>query len=705
MADFFDAVLIGEGEEAILEICDRVIEARKRARSKALLLEDLSKIEGVYVPSFFQVTYGDNDRIKTIRALKKGYPHVTRRILQDLDKAPYPTSPVVPWVKTVHDRLSVEIARGCKRGCRFCHAGFIYRPYRERRPEMVETLIEKSLSSTGYDEVSFLSLSTGDYCSIEALLKSVMDRCQGEHTAVSLPSLRVETLTPDMVQQIKRVRKTGFTLAPEAATVRLRRVINKEMDEHVLLHAARILYQEGWNLIKLYFMTGLPTETEEDVREIIRLARGVLQQGKGCGRPPRLNVSVSTFVPKPHTPFQWEPQLTLEETRLWQETLRKGLNRGRIRFKWHDAKMSLLEGVFSRGDRRLSQVLYDAFRIGCRFDGWSEFFQWEPWCRAFESHNIHMAFYTRRRPHSEILPWSHIRCGVSETFLKNEWQRSRQQTPSPPCRSECTACGVCAAEKTTVVSWKMKDGGAPSPPRPPFHTKREPVKLSLEFEKVGPARFLGHLDMARAFHRAARRAGVPLRYSQGFHPSPKISFKRALPLGVESLCEQMRWEFKSPVKEESLLAAVNEQLPRGLRIKRVVHLAGDRSSTDRNRWRDRYLVAFCGSPPGDVGLRIQEFLEREQWVVPGNGNQGKCDIRPHFETMSMICPSSIDDHIRDIWSDLVDEKVGLMEIVFRRTDGRGIRVDKAIGSVFSLSDEERKQIRILKLEQAGSYGR
>lgn len=696
VADFFDAVLIGDGEEAILEICDRLIEAKAKGHSKALLLQDLSRIEGVYVPSFFQVIYHEDDRIKEIIPLREGYSHVKRRILQDLDRVPYPTAPVVPWLRTVHDRLSVEIARGCERGCRFCHAGFVYRPYRERKPEVVEGLIEKSLSSTGYEEISFLSLSSGDYSGIGTLLQRVMDRCQGENIAVSFPSLRVETLEPEMLRQIKRVRKTGFTLAPEAATPRLRRVINKEMDEEVLLQAAKSLYEKGWNHIKLYFMTGLPTETEEDVREIIRLAGRVLRQGKACRRPPRLNVSVSTFVPKPHTPFQWEPQLTLKEAGLRQEVLRRGLNRGRIRFKWHDAKMSVLEGTFSRGDRRLSRVLHDAFKMGCRFDGWSESFQWGLWCRAFEKNGIAMAFYTQARAFSEILPWNHIRCGVSEKFLKNEWHRAKQQTGTPPCRSGCTVCGVCDGEKIGVVSWKMKEASLTSP-RPPRSARRETVKLPLEFEKVGPARFLGHLDMARAFHRAARRAGIPLCYSQGFHPAPRISFKNALALGLESLCEQMEWELERPVNEESLTEALNGQLPRGLRIRRVHPLWGEHRCVDEIQKSVRYLVAFCEGPSRGLETRIQEFLECDQWVVHGSGDHGGSDIRPHIETMTMVQPSHVDDSVMAVWSDVINDRVGLMEIVFMKRDGRGVRVDKAIGSILSLADDKRKQMRILKL--------
>jgi radical SAM family uncharacterized protein/radical SAM-linked protein len=697
IADFFDAFLIGDGEEAILEICDRIIEGKESGRSKTALLEELTHIEGVYVPSFFQATVRGDGTIKQITPLVAGYTHVRKRILQDIDNVPYPIAPIVPWLKAVHDRLSVEIARGCPRGCRFCHAGFIYRPYRERRPEKVEDLIRRSLQSTGYDEVSFLSLSCGDYSCIEQLLTRIMDWCQGDHVAVAFPSMRVETLTPEMVQQIKRVRKTGFTLAPEAATARLRRVINKEMDEEILLQAAKTLYEKGWNLIKLYFMIGLPTETDEDVKEIARLVRKVLEQGKGGVRPPRLNVSASTFVPKPHTPFQWEAQLTLEETTLKQEMLHRRLNTNRVRFKSHNAKMSFLEGVFSRGDRRLSRVIHDAFTMGCRFDGWSESFQWESWCRAFEKNGIDMASYTRERASSEILPWNHIQCSVSEEFLKKERERSRQATATDPCRKGCTACGVCDHERIALVSWKMKDG-PPLSLRDADTRGEEPVKLLLEFQKVGPARLLGHLDMARAFHRAARRSGVPLRYSQGFHPAPRISFKRALALGMESFNEQMKWELEHPVDETRLRKTLNRELPQGLRITQVIRSSARHGLVDERQKKNHYLVAFPDGQPKGLELRIQEFLTSGRWVIPRDRRDGEYDVRPHVETMFTVNRVTIDQSVLNVWSELDNKRTGFVKVVLRKSEATGVRVDKALGSILSLSKEHTNQIRILKLD-------
>ncbi len=704
IADFLDAAVIGEGEEVILEICDRVIEGKKNGRSKASLLDELSQIEGVYVPSLFHVDYHKNGKVKRIVPLREDYGHVRRRIVHDLNNISYPTDPVVPWLKAIHDRLSVEIARGCKRGCRFCHAGYIYRPYRERRPEIIEDIIRKSLDTTGYEELSFLSLSTGDYGDIETLLARVMDHCQRGNVALSFPSLRVETLNSEMVQQIKRVRKTGFTLAPEAATERLRRVINKEMDEENLLETARTIYHHGWNLIKLYFMIGLPTETDDDVREMIHLAEKVLKQGKGLKRPPRLNVSVSTFVPKPHTPFQWEPQFTLPEIRLRQELLQKGLNSGRIRFKWHDPRMSLLEGAFSRGGRELFRVIHDAWQMGCRFDGWSESFNWKRWLKAFERNGIAIDAYTRRRGFSEILPWSHIKCGVTEGFLRNEWERSRGEAGTPSCRTACTACGICDGKETAVVSWKKREN--PPVSTMPVRKKGEkPITLILEFEKAGPARFLGHLDMARAFHRAARRARIPLRYSQGFHPAPRISFESALALGLESLCEKMKWQLDIPVADELLLAGVNRELPPGLHIKRLLHVGGKHRFVGGAEMWYRYLVAFPEGVSMRLQNRVQEFLASDRWIVSWDGKEQEYNIRPHFESVILANAVSLDESVMDVWADLICEKAGFLEVIFHRRDNMKIRIDRALSTMLSLSEETRSQIRILKLDGASAHGR
>lgn len=448
LADFFDIFLPGEGEEVTNELIDLLIEHKEKGSTKLEFLREAAKIEGVYVPAFYDVAYHEDGTIASVTAKETAPARVKKRIISDLDSVYYPDKFVVPFVDIVHDRAVTEVFRGCIRGCRFCQAGFIYRPIREKKSETVNRQAKCLCETTGYDEVSLCSLSTSDYSQVEKLIPDMLSWAVPEKINVSLPSLRVDNFSEELMEELKKVRKSGLTFAPEAGTQRLRDAINKNVTEEEVLHTSAQAFRGGWTAVKLYFMMGLPTETLDDIAGIAELAQKVVNEfyknpDKPKGKGVTVSVSVASFVPKPFTPFQWEPQDTMEQLVEKQKYLLENVHTHKIQVSWHQSQTSFLEGVFARGDRKLCDVIESAWKKGCKFDGWDEFFLFDKWTEAFKECGVDPSFYSnRRRDFNEILPWDHLDYGIRKEFLIAENKRAHESVTTPNCRQKCSACGA-----------------------------------------------------------------------------------------------------------------------------------------------------------------------------------------------------------------------------------------------------------------------
>lgn len=679
VAMFFDAFLFGDGEEAILEICDAVAEHGDGGRDA--LLEKLAAIEGVYVPEFFEPEYCGDGRIKRIKALKKGHDKVTRRIVADLETAYFPDRPLAPLIEPVHDRVMVEVARGCSRGCRFCHAGIIYRPVRERSMERVLELCRAGLSSTGYEECSLLSLSAGDYSCISELLVALINEHYRDRVSISLPSLRVQGLTDPVLEAIERVRKTGFTLAPEAGTDRLRRVINKDYSERDLLETAARVFSHGWRNLKLYFMVGLPTETDQDVEGIARLANRVAGI-RGSGGRPKVTLNITGFVPKPHTPFQWEAQISPERLAEIQEMVRASFSgRGR-KVKWQDQGTTRLEGIFSRGDRRLSEVLLVAFRRGLRFDGWSEHFNYQGWLEAFSDAGINPDFYTRQREDDEVFPWDHLDSGVGRDWLREERERAYREETTLDCREQgcINPCGVCDHER---IMPRERPGGSHAGQELMARPLREGqpeifFRYRVHYARRGNMRFMGQLEVGRLFTRAVRRASLPIRYSQGYHPQPRIMFGPSPPVGVASEAEYIDLELISRMGEDEISERLESATPPGIAVLEVQEIP----------MRSAPITAiitgvdYVAQPPPGYSFNesaIHGFLESESMVITQKRAKGDREV-----------------DLRSLVRSLDKGENGELLIGLRVVEGPGAKPQEVIERVFGLKGEELARIRITR---------
>ena len=667
MSPFIDAFLIGDGENAVSELTDTVKQWKLGGDGKReSVLREIAKLKGFYVPS----VHVQGSCIK-------------RRFVADLNGAAYPVKPVVPYASIVHDRVNIEVSRGCPMGCRFCQAGMIYRPLRERSPERVLQLAGESLKNTGYDEVSFTSLSAGDYSHLPHVVREFNRRFGSSKIALSLPSLRVAAVNQEILREIRTIRKTGFTMAPEAATDRLRSVINKDFGNDDYDRALRALFEEGWLNLKLYFMIGLPTERDEDIEAIREMALSALRTAKkNTGRFVNISITVSPFVPKSHTPFQWHGQVGFDEMKRKLRYLKEALSSKKFKYKGHNEETSLLEAVFARGDAKLSGLIETAWQSGCRLDGWSEMFDFTKWLAAMDKTGLDgMSCAQRSFGKDEELPWDMIDIGVKKEFLYKEYEQSVSEKRTPDCRKSCTACGLQCnkdsnesavtsnpkdSNELQVTSNKLKAKGKDSSlvtrysspssdsslvtDKVTYNPSPGKVRVRVQFSKAGRLRYLSHLELVSAVIKGLRRADVPFDISQGFHPSPKISFCPPLSVGVGGEKEFFDMEVFTPFDIEFYGKKLHHAMPEGIGIAKMSVIPVNEPSLSNFIKRYEYRVTGLnaearksGSPEEEQGAEAQQegqppafpqFRPGDPLIVQREGKD--VDISPCIEKVEPV---------------------------------------------------------------------
>lgn len=642
LADFIDFFVIGEGEEMNLEVYDLVAKMKASSSGKDEILLAVKDIPGVYVPSLYTDSYKADGRFDKLSAHDNAPETVKKRILTDMDSAPFPDKPLLPSVKPVHDRIMLELMRGCTHGCRFCQAGIIYRPVREKTTAQLVKQAAAQVDNSGYDDISLLSLSSADYTDIIPLMENLLSAHSGCGVGISLPSLRVDAMSVGLAARTQEVRKSGITLAPEAGSQHLRDIINKGVTEEDILKAAAAAFSQGYTSIKLYFMIGLPYEENADITAIGELCRKILQLAKQhkpaeIKKPIKITLGVSSFVPKPHTPFQWFGQDSIEKLRAKQQLLRETIRPMRqVTVHFHDPEVSFLEAAFARGDRRLGKALLLAWQKGCHMDGWSECFHFDRWQEAFAECGLSMSDYAcRQYAYGEPLPWQHIDCGIRMDWLWNECIKAGRAQLTPDCHyGQCSGCGVC--DKQWHCAYAPKTEIKMAPRRQIRELPQQLYKYRLRLAVRGRMIWLSHLDLLGTVERAFRRSGLPVAFSQGFNPHMQISWGPAHPVGLASDSEYLDIIFTEQLPAD-WCELLNQQLPEGVKLLSARQIDMNAKALMAIINYMDYRLQFTDPDGAILEQNFHLLCGASSWLIERISPKGKktVDIRPSLVKLSL----------------------------------------------------------------------